>query len=397
MKRIPLLISMLMMTAPVQAKEEQPQTTDFVLQKTIQVREKTTSPMTEFHYSITPEAGFWTDPKTQETKTAEPGPNEGIGIIRYEDLGGFLYPNYCLGSFSPTLDIGFDRDIVQETGQPNTTQYDPDKNVYFKSVTMTVNEIQFLDAPEGIYRYRIAEEEGSYDGMEYSEQAYFIDVHKQQDPDNADSFLYSVTLSDADSLAKAGKLEFISDFSKPTGNTGTREVTISERTTGNLGEANKSFEYRFWIDGDEQETFNYQKGSEQMQTAASDDKKHPQSVWLEDGESLHIYGLSKHDEIHVWQAAPHSEGYMTSAAEFGAGIREEDWSEREEVKTGEDQIVVAEMDTDRTVLFENRRESGVMTGLCGGIHQLAIEMMGCVLAGGLACLSRRRSKRVLDR
>ncbi|MEY8310316.1 hypothetical protein AAK899_12455 [Erysipelotrichaceae bacterium 51-3] len=273
-----------------------------------------------------------------------------------------------------------------ETLTPPTTTHDGDTTIftYTGATTLTVDRTKFENLAPGIYRYKITENSGDYDGMEYDTQTtYYVDVYKTNDGVEA-----AIASKDGNPENKTDVV-FNNDFSDPTGDNGTREVTLTKKVEGNQGEKGKQFAFTFKVVGTDGEVYNYQKFTKDQngKDVAGELKQITQGVnvateTLADGEYIKIYGVSPNDTVYTDETVKGDNGYTTTVDAEGGTLADPEEGAKDKdtiignLKQGE------KLEADPTITWTNYKQVDTPTGiLLTAAPYAAVVALGGVFAG----------------
>lgn len=184
----------------------------------------------------------------------------------------------------------------------------------------------------GIYRYVITETEGSYDGMDYSEDSYYLDVYVTNGTAGLE-VTGTVVLKDG---AKADSLAFTNTYT-------TNKLSVTKKIAGNQAYMDGKWDITIKVDGASGEKYATNKNGVTLTSGAS------ATVSLGHDETIEIYGLSAGDTYTVVEDEANTDGYTTTykvnntdAASVSA---------------------VAEGTSDNTVVITNTKEVTTPTGI----------------------------------
>lgn len=205
-----------------------------------------------------------------------------------------------------------------------------------QSTTITLNPSAF-SAP-GIYRYTVAEQAGSYDGMTYDTSTRDLLVYVVNHEEGGLA-IGGYTLSDANGEKSE---TFTNDYGAANGNV--NDLTITKTVTGNMGDLSKDFSFTVQVTPAEEgeEYYLVVNGDTASAVQLGTDAA---SFTLKNGQSAVLYGLSPEDVYTVTEADYSSENYTTTVD--GQAGRE---------KTGS-------ITADTTIAVVNDRAVTINTGL----------------------------------
>lgn len=239
-----------------------------------------------------------------------------------------------------------------------------------KTTTISIDESKFT-AP-GIYRYVVTEQEGNYEGIDYSDEVKYFDVYV-----NKDGQVYAYTFTDTtDSKAKDDGI-FTNDYRKnnPGEDKGPHDLTIIKQVTGNQGNTSADYSYEFTVSvsGEVGEQYYIKTSDGDVYTLTSGESQ--SGIEISHNESIVVYGLTKSDVVTVTEADYSGQGYTTS---YQIGTN----SSVDSNTTGKISIT-----DDTTVTFTNDRQVSTPTGV---VLNIAPYIAMVALAGVLAFVFLRR-------
>lgn len=162
----------------------------------------------------------------------------------------------------------------------------------------------------GVYRYKITETNGNYEGIAYDTAERYVDVfiYKDADPE--------ILFVNEEGTAKADGIVTNEYGLGDTPDTDLYDLILTKHVTGNQSVAGKKFTFTITIDGAEGERYlvKYGTGSSQTTKMIISDDTEGVTVELSDGESAVIYGLSKTDAYTITEDSYEREGYKTYMA-----------------------------------------------------------------------------------
>ncbi|MBS6723319.1 MAG: hypothetical protein KH268_10055 [Clostridiales bacterium] len=237
---------------------------------------------------------------------------------------------------------------------------------YVGNATLTVDASEF-DGP-GVYHYVVTEEEGTYEGITYSEESYDVYVYVY----NGTNGLYVGNVVSAQNGTKKD-LTFTNDYGKDTDTT--HDVIIKKSVTGNQGDKNEKFTFVVGVNGGAGEVYKVVTtidGSATTRYVESGKTITVQNVT--DSDTIHIYGLSANDKYTVSETEANQNGYTTTYSDTDV--------------TTADGATVTTDGTEMTVT--NNRDASTPTGIAMTYGPYALMV---ALAGGMAVLFLRRRNR----
>lgn len=263
-------------------------------------------------------------------------------------------------------------------------EFDPATDAFTNSKSGLNIKVDFAriyaEEGAGIYQYTVKEETPTtgYEGMGYDNSTYNIYAFVYED-DTADAIvvekdgkLLSDNVTKENESKKFEKVEFVNDYDVHT-------LTITKTVTGNQGEKNRGFEFKFKVTGNVAgEKFKwiaYDKNGNPVEGESGSGAVGTETtVQLKDGESVKIYGLSSTD---------------------GYSVSESDYTTNDGYKTKVDGTVVegnkkeGTITTDITVAYVNDRGITTPTGI---VTEYAPYILLVAAAGAFAVLFLRRKK-----
>lgn len=176
----------------------------------------------------------------------------------------------------------------------------------------------------GVYHYIVTETQGTYDGITYDVTPRHLYVFVVNGTDGYEVEAVKV-VKDGDT-AKADDLKIVNiygDKDKPDKDN-VHDFIIKKTVTGNQGDKNMEFSFTVTINGDDKD-----KADKEMYKAVKTPKAGEEEIihikdeeaatfTLKDGETLHIYGLSKQDAYTVTETDYTAEGYTTTVKDKNA-------------------------------------------------------------------------------
>lgn len=176
----------------------------------------------------------------------------------------------------------------------------------------------------GVYHYIVTETQGTYDGITYDVTPRHLYVFVVNGTDDYEVEAVKV-VKDGDT-AKADDLKIVNiygDKDKPDMDN-LHDFIIKKTVTGNQGDKNMDFSFTVTINGDDKD-----KADKEMYKAVKTPKAGEEKIihikdeeaatfTLKDGETLHIYGLSKQDAYTVTETDYTAEGYTTTVKDKNA-------------------------------------------------------------------------------
>ncbi len=231
----------------------------------------------------------------------------------------------------------------------------------------------------GVYHYIVTETQGTYDGITYDVTPRHLYVFVVNGTDGYEVEAVKV-VKDGDT-AKADDLKIVNiygDKDKPDKDN-VHDFIIKKTVTGNQGDKNMDFSFTVTINGDDKD-----KADKEMYKAVKTPKAGEEEIihikdeeaatfTLKDGETLHIYGLSKQDAYTVTETDYTAEGYTT---------------------TVKDENATGQLEADGVVVeFINDKNVGPATGVA---MTFAPYVLLVAAAGGLGAVVLGKKKREDD-
>lgn len=176
----------------------------------------------------------------------------------------------------------------------------------------------------GVYHYIVTETQGTYDGITYDTTPRHVYVYVINGTNGYEVEAVKV-VKDKDT-AKADDLKIVNiygDKDNPDKDN-IHDFIIKKTVTGNQGDKNMDFSFTVTINGDDKD-----KADKEMYKAVKTPKAGEEEIihikdeeaatfTLKDGETLHIYGLSKQDAYTVTETDYTAEGYTTTVKDKNA-------------------------------------------------------------------------------
>lgn len=176
----------------------------------------------------------------------------------------------------------------------------------------------------GVYHYLVTETQGTYDGITYDVTPRHVYVYVINGTNGYEVEAVKV-VKDKDT-AKADDLKIVNiygDKDNPDKDN-IHDFIIKKTVTGNQGDKNMDFSFTVTINGDDKD-----KADKEMYKAVKTPKAGEEEIihikdeeaatfTLKDGETLHIYGLSKQDAYTVTETDYTAEGYTTTVKDKNA-------------------------------------------------------------------------------
>ena len=171
------------------------------------------------------------------------------------------------------------------------------------TTTITITASEF-DKP-GVYRYLVAENAGSTDGMTYYNNAKTMDVYVEQ-VDGMKSIAAVVVDGETNPNTKSN-LDFTNVYA-------THNLTVSKKIEGNQANMDGSWDMIITITGQEGDVFATSVTDRVLRVEKQKDNSYQvtTTVSLGDGDSFIIYGLSAGDNYSVTEDKANTDGYVTA-------------------------------------------------------------------------------------
>lgn len=254
---------------------------------------------------------------------------------------------------------------------------------YTKTGKINVDATKFLKP--GVYHYIVTEKQGTYDGITYDVTPRHLYVFVVNGTAGYEVEAVKV-VKDGDT-AKADDLKIVNiygDKDNPDKDN-VHDFIIKKTVTGNQGDKKMDFSFTVKINGDD--TDKKADGKEKYKAVKTDqdgkeyimhieevesENDEGESFTLKDGETLHIYGLSKNDEYTVIENDANTDGYTTTVKGNATGSL-----------TNDDMIVE----------FINDKNVGPATGVA---MTFAPYVLLVAAAGGLGAVVLGKKKREDD-
>lgn len=245
------------------------------------------------------------------------------------------------------------------------------------TLNLVYNKNLFTKA--GVYRYKITETAGSYDGIEYDTTARYFDVYVTNAAAGGLDVTYATFVDANDSTAKDDGI-FTNDYATDASKT----LTVHKVVEGNLGDKTKSFDFSVKIDGETGEQYYVTYGDGKTETLTSGTAK---TISLKDGQSLTVFGLSKNDQYTVSETDyTTTDGYTTKVVTDPTDTTNSETAGAVRGSSVEDQKV---SDTADDVYFYNIKNYSTPTGVIMNVAPYVL-MVGIAVAGCFVFLRKRR-------
>lgn len=277
---------------------------------------------------------------------------------------------------------------------------DLDETSIKKSLTFNLDKRQFTAM--GTYRYEVKQTIGGYEGIKYDAGVRYLDVTVATDGENF--FIESAELISYKGETREKSGAFVNTYgvknpdpdhptNPPVPNGTVNDLVISKKVTGNYGDRKKKFAFTITIDGkaDGGEWYKLERTSgtsgESEPTKIEKGKVTSATIYLSDGESVKIYGLTEGDEYTIEELATDgADDYNTT---FKTTVTGSDKAAVDgEGKEATGNIAKGTSLQTQTVAFTNNR-TGSATGFVSSYGPYALMV---VLAGAVAFVLFRKRR-----
>lgn len=176
----------------------------------------------------------------------------------------------------------------------------------------------------GVYHYIVTETQGTYDGITYDVTPRHLYVFVVNGKDGYEVEVVKV-VKDGET-AKADDLKIVNTYGDKDNpkEDDIHDFIIKKTVTGNQGDKNMDFSFTVTINGDDKD-----KADKELYKAVKTPKAGEEEIihikdeeaatfTLKDGETLHIYGLSKQDAYTVTETDYTADGYTTTVKDENA-------------------------------------------------------------------------------
>lgn len=185
---------------------------------------------------------------------------------------------------------------------------------YTKTGKIKVDATKFTKP--GVYHYLVTETQGTYDGITYDTTPRHVYVFVINGDEGYEVDAVKVVIDGEED--KADSLKVINKYGDNTPDDDIHDFIVKKSVTGNQGDKNMDFSFTITIDGDDTD-----KKDKELYKAVKTLKNGEEEIihikdeeaatfTLKDGETLHIYGLSKQDAYTVTETDYTAEGYTTT-------------------------------------------------------------------------------------
>lgn len=241
-----------------------------------------------------------------------------------------------------------------------------------KTTTLSFDMSKFTKP--GVYRYQLTENDVEdigpdqvNNGITKDGIVYTIEVWVTKNGDDLKTAI--VTYKDG-ALDKSGEISFDNKYE-------TNALTVKKVITGNQGYG--SFEFKVTINGAENEIYKLVYSNPTKEPVELKSDISATGIWLADGETFTIHGLSKDDTYTVEELLANKNGYETKITVDGVAVGTDEDTE--------DSVGPKKMEQDTTVVFTNDKNVSTPTGV---ILNIAPYILMVALAGVLAFFFLRK-------
>lgn len=175
-----------------------------------------------------------------------------------------------------------------------------------KTGTITVNPSAFSNQKPGVYRYKVTENNVTFDGMTKDDSVYYLDVYVIDGENGKEIPYVLVSKYDAteEKLEKAD-LTFTNTYT-------TYDLTVTKHIEGNQGVKATKFNFTITINGAPSEIYKYTVNGTTSQATANATGEAKITVSLSDSQNVVINGLSENDTYTVVENDANTDGYTTT-------------------------------------------------------------------------------------
>lgn len=228
-----------------------------------------------------------------------------------------------------------------------------------KSTDISLNASAFTTP--GIYRYKVTENGGTYDGMTYSSQVYYLDLYVINGASGPVIDAVVVLDSNGDKIAD-GNFNFTNTYT-------TNKLSVKKVITGNQANKGSKWDITVTVSGAEGEKYSTNKDGVTLTSGT------PTTVSLGNNEELVVNGLSGKDVFTVVEDKANTDGYTTT------------YTVDNDTKDSVSDVL--EGNADKTVVITNSKDVITPTGI---VMSIAPYILLVALAGALAVLFLRRRR-----
>lgn len=246
------------------------------------------------------------------------------------------------------------------------------------------------DLTPGVYRYEVAEQAGTYEGMTYDDTVYVAYVYVLRNDSTNRNYVGAIEFikkSDESNVSKKSQeIVFNNNYGGKDHEDEITSLKVKKEIEGNQAEKDDTFtvsikvtdedasgeKYRVVKYGADGNTIALPEGEDNLISGT------PGSYTLTDDEYIMVYGLSENDEYTVKEVQANEDGYTTkyfSDEAKGTG------TEMEVNKDGE--VGGKANKSDKVVIIENRREATTPTGIVTTFAPYVLMLGAAGAAGGM--------------
>lgn len=234
-----------------------------------------------------------------------------------------------------------------------------------KTTDLTLSSDDFTKP--GVYRYEITENSGTYDGMTYDTETYYLDLYVVNDTNGYKIEAVKIFKDGTEVSNKVDEDGFVFTNTYATNN-----VSLTKVISGNQADMNKKFEFTITVTGQDGEKFSTDRDNVVLESGKAT------TVSLGHNETIHIYGLSESDTYTIVETDTAADGYVTTYTVDG-GTAETGLSVSGDVKDK----------TDDAIVFTNTKNVSTPTGIA---LTFAPYVLMVALAGVFAVLFLRKKR-----
>ena len=311
------------------------------------------APATTFNFKVKPWTGDY-----ETGALIQPGPVNGV---------------YFTGTDGQKTDTG---SIASAPKADDVDGVGDDTVAVVGNTTLTIDETLMLQQAPGIYRYEVTEENGTYDGMTYSQETKYLDVYVTIE--NGEKSVSSYTFVDKDDTKVKDNGIFENKYNETEG--ANRELKVEKVIAGSQASPSQEFDFNITINGAPNEQYKIVKTNASDSTEAIPNVDYLVSgqqatFTLQGGEYITVYGLSPNDTYTVAEADYTKLGYTTE-------VKVDDTVQDPTNKT-----ISGEEDT---VTVTNTRDASAPTGIAMDIAPYALLVV--IAAAGCFVFLRKRNE-----
>lgn len=328
---------------------------------------------------------------------------EGVSVT-----GGTGYTS-ATGQFS----VSFSSTTPNHTGAVgDPVETDAGKKYATKTFDIDFNSVNWTNGP-GVYRYALSEDQGSTDGITYSDVTYYIDVYVEYKSLGGEPETWEDTLSIADIIVTKTTQGEVTETTvankvdaSATGGEGdfnnelaSFDLTIKKTVAGNQGNRNDYFKFVVTLSDVEPDgTFTITAPTNAAPNTSDEsitatEGNGTATIWLKNGETATIGGLphgakwSVKEELQTAQTGYTITASATVPDSVGSGTQAEGGSFASPTYTGNESGLTADV----TVTFTNTRSGTIPTGVLLTVAPFAA-LMAVGLVGAAAILKKKRAE-----